>query len=62
MSDSYELSGRLPTDSGALDALTDTDDDATGEEREDADADVDASGGVPPLVVLFARAFVGSLT
>ena len=62
MSDSYELSGRLPTDSGALDALTDTDDDATGDERDDADADVDASGGVPPLVVLFARAFVGSLT
>ena len=65
MSGSYELSGRLPTESGMLEALMDTDDGATGDERDDAeaDADVDTSGGVPPLVVLFERAlFVGSLT
>ena len=68
MSGSYELSGRLPMDeSGTLDPLTDTEDGATGDERDEAvaEVDVDASGGVapPPLVVLFARALAaGSFT
>ena len=66
MSDSYELRGLVPTTetvtvSGMLGVS------ATGDARDDADADVDMSGGdVPPLplplVALFERAFAGSLT
>lgn len=63
MSESYELSGLDPTSetvtlSGMLGVS------ATGDARDDTDADVDTSGGdVPPLVALFERAFVeGSLT
>ena len=66
MSESYELRGLVPTTetvtvSGMLGVS------ATGDARDDADADVDMSGGdVPPLalplVALFERAFAGSLT
>ena len=64
ISESYELSGRVPisetgTESGMLGVS------ATGDARDDADADVVTSGGeaAPPLVALFERAFeVGSFT
>ena len=64
MSGSSELSGRMADVSERLGVLSDTDD-ATGDERDELDADM--SGGVVPLLplplpLLFDRAFVGSFT
>ena len=61
MSASSALSGRVIDDvSGRLGVPNETEDEPTGDDRDELL--VDPSGGVPPLVVLFARAFVGSLT
>ncbi len=63
MSGSYELSGRVPVnETGTVSRMLGVS--ATGDARDDADADVDTSGGdAPPLVALFDRAFAaGSLT
>ena len=58
---SSALSGRVMDVSGRLGVLSETDDEPTGDERDELDAD--ASGGVvPPLPLLRERALSGSLT
>ncbi len=58
MSVSNALRGRTMADSPMLGVLSVTD--ATGDERDDVDAET--SGGDAPLLLLFDRAFVGSFT